>query len=506
MARLQADETLAHNFGRGRQEHLPVIGKMFGVLLVRDQEQRVGYLAGVSGKLANTNVHDFLVPPVFDMLAEESFFLREVEEINKLNKETEEWEKDPSYLALQKRYAQVLQQEEARVLEVKAEVRRNKDIRKTKRQTGTELEEDLIKQSLADKRWMNEELRKSKERIQEIAAELGQYEAKINALKAKRKKRSGEIQEDLFTQYSFLNARGEEKSLWSIFKPTVYGKPPAAAGECATPKLLQYAYRMGYTPLAMAEFWWGASPKSEVRKHAQYYPACRGKCEPILSHMLIGLDVDENPLLTAPDVSMDILYEDAYLAVVNKPSGLLSVPGIHLFDSVYSRLQARWEQNAPLVIHRLDQDTSGILVMARDKEVHKAIQSQFIKRTVEKRYIALLDGQVEDMGGEITLPLRGDLDDRPRQLVCYEHGKHAHTRWENLGHEKGHTRVRFYPLTGRTHQLRVHAAHHEGLNAPIVGDELYGKAAARLCLHAAYLEFYHPIRKERMKFEVAPSF
>lgn len=506
MARLDADEALEHNFGRGKHEHLPLIGKMFGVLLIQDRDGNLGYLCAVSGKLANSNEHSFLVPPVFDMLAEESFFLQEMEVITRLNKETEEWENDPAYIALQARYKTVVQTEEAHVLSVKAEVRRKKELRKKSREENLEQEEELVRQSLADKRGMNEELRASKERVQTIAAELGQYEARINALKAERKKRSAEIQEDLFSQYSFLNAHGEQKSLWSIFKDTVYGKPPAAAGECATPKLLQYAYSQGYRPLAMAEFWWGTSPKSEVRKHGQYYPACRGKCEPILSHMLQGLEVDDNPLLSAADVPMEILYEDPYLAVVNKPSGLLSVPGIHILDSVYSRLKARWDHSAPFVVHRLDQDTSGILVMARDKAVHKAIQSQFIKRTVEKQYIAVLDGVLPESEGEIKLPLRGDLDDRPRQLVCYEHGKYAHTRWEKLRIEENRTVVRFYPLTGRTHQLRVHAAHHEGLNAPIVGDELYGKAAARLCLHAAFLEFYHPIRKERMQFEVSPSF
>lgn len=480
---------------------------MFGVLLIEDKEGKIGYLCGVSGKLGNSNEHEFLVPPVFDMLAEESFFLREVEVINRLNRETEESENEPRYLALQERYRDLNSKEETYVLEVKAEVKRRKEERKKCRESGLGEEEELVRQSLADKRWMNEEIRLSKLRIQEVAAELGQYEAKLAALKAERKRRSAEIQEELFTQYAFLNAEGEEKSLWSIFKPTVYGKPPAAAGECATPKLLQFAYLQGLKPLAMAEFWWGTSPRSEVRKHRHYYPACRGKCEPILSHMLVGLTVEDNPLLTSSEVQMDVLYEDEYLAVVNKPSGLLSVPGIHVFDSVYSRLKARWEQDAPLVIHRLDQDTSGILVMARDKAVHKAIQSQFIRRTVEKQYIALLDGTLEEESGEIKLPLRGDLDDRPRQLVCFEHGKQAHTRWENLGKEgNAQTRVRFYPLTGRTHQLRVHAAHHLGLNAPIVGDELYGKAAARLCLHAAFLAFYHPILKKRMSFEVKPNF
>lgn len=353
---------------------------------------------------------------------------------------------------------------------------------------------------------MNKEVRESKERLHLYKLQIAKTEDQLEDLRRKRKTRSAEIQAELFSQYSFLNKEGKTKSLYDIFRNSPFGKPPAAAGECATPKLLQYAFLNGYEPLAMAEFWWGASPKSEVRKHKHYYGACRGKCEPILGHMLEGIELDPNPLLDTVEKDIEIIYEDDYLAVVNKPSGLLSVPGIQIYDSVYSRLQARWDHEAPLVVHRLDQDTSGILVMARNKNVHKHLQSQFIRRTVIKHYIALLEGHLVEDKGEIHLPLRVDLDDRPRQMVCYEHGKKAHTIWEKIGIEGPYTRVKFFPVTGRTHQLRMHAAHHEGLNAPIKGDDMYGKAAERLCLHAAYLEFLHPVKKERMSFEVKPEF
>jgi tRNA pseudouridine32 synthase/23S rRNA pseudouridine746 synthase len=506
MHRLETDESLEHNFGLGKHEHLPTIGKMFGVLLIKDLEGKIGFLSGVSGKLAGSNEHEFLVPPVFDMLTEEGFFLREIVEINAINEEIERLENDPKFVQLLTEFEELTEQEEKKISTLKETLRGRKAERDRCRKTGEVPEEELVKQSLSDKRLLNKEVRESKERLHLYKLQIAKTEDQLEDLRRKRKTRSAEIQAELFSQYSFLNKEGKTKSLYDIFRNSPFGKPPAAAGECATPKLLQYAFLHGYEPLAMAEFWWGASPKSEVRKHRHYYGACRGKCEPILGHMLEGIELDPNPLLDTVEKDIEIIYEDDYLAVVNKPSGLLSVPGIQIYDSVYSRLQARWDHEAPLVVHRLDQDTSGILVMARNKNVHKHLQSQFIRRTVIKHYIALLEGHLVEDKGEIHLPLRVDLDDRPRQMVCYEHGKKAHTIWEKIGIEGPYTRVKFFPVTGRTHQLRMHAAHHEGLNAPIKGDDMYGKAAERLCLHAAYLEFLHPVKKERMSFEVKPEF
>jgi len=288
----------------------------------------------------------------------------------------------------------------------------------------------------------------------------------------------------------------------------VFGKPPAAAGECATPKLLQYAFLNGLRPVAMAEFWWGAPPKSEIRKHRQFYPACTGKCKPILEHMLEGILVDDNPLLInqGEDRKLEIVYEDDSFVVVNKPAELLSVPGIQIQDSVYTRLKAAFVNIEPLIIHRLDMATSGLLVVAKTKEAHKNIQKQFLKRTVNKRYTALLSKIINKQEGGITLPLRGDLDNRPRQLVCFEFGKKAMTKWKVIETKETTTKVHLWPLTGRTHQLRMHAAHELGLNAPIVGDDLYGTSAERLYLHAAYLEFIHPVTNEKLAFEVVEDF
>lgn len=328
-------------------------------------------------------------------------------------------------------------------------------------------------------------------------------------MKEERKTKSNSLQNQLFDQYQFLNKFNQKKGLLDIFSNTSFQQPPAAAGECAAPKLLQYAFQNELEPICMAEFWWGDSPKSEIRKHGHYYPACTGKCEPILGHMLQGIELNENLLLTQNSQveELDILYQDDDLIVINKPEEFLSVPGIEIKDSVYLRIKQLFPlATGPIIVHRLDMSTSGILVLALNKESHKILQQQFIKRKVEKRYIALLDGNITDNEGFINLPLRVDLDDRPRQMVCYEYGKIAQTKYEVIKRKDNKTLIYFYPITGRTHQLRVHASHVLGLNASIIGDDLYGSKANRLHLHAESLEFTHPKTKEIMKFEVDPNF
>ena len=331
------------------------------------------------------------------------------------------------------------------------------------------------------------------------------FSHKINAIKENRRVKSAELQQQLFENYAFLNQSGELKSLGKIFN----GNPPAGAGECAAPKLLHYAFQHELKPIAMAEFWWGQSPKSEVRKHQQFYPACTGKCEPILAHMLAGIELENNPFLvnSAEGKELEIVFEDDYLVVVNKPSEFLSVPGKQVVDSVYTRMKQQFpDATGPLVVHRLDMSTSGLLLIAKSSEIHKKLQSQFIKRQIKKRYVALLDGILNEDNGIINLPLRVDLDNRPNQIVCYEHGKNAETHWEVVSRINNRTLIYFYPITGRTHQLRVHAAHSLGLNAPIVGDDLYGNKANRLHLHAESITFQHPITKEKMTLSVPADF
>lgn len=332
----------------------------------------------------------------------------------------------------------------------------------------------------------------------------------IEALKEERKQRSIALQQWIFEQFRLRNARGEEQDIYSIFTQTAHRNPPAGTGECAAPKLLQYAYLNNLQPLAIAEFWWGDSPKGEIRRHGHYYPACRQKCEPILNFMLQGLEVEPNPLLTSNTdaTQLETVYEDDFLLVVNKPAGMLSVPGKTGQASVLTLLQERYpDATGPILVHRLDMATSGLLLAAKDKDTHALLQKQFEGRTVKKRYIALLEGipQAEPKGF-IRLPLRPDFDNRPLQMVCYEYGKPAVTRYEIMDTENDRTRMAFYPETGRTHQLRVHAAHPEGLNCPIVGDPLYGQPAERLYLHAERLEFRHPVTGQRMQIQKEAPF
>jgi tRNA pseudouridine32 synthase / 23S rRNA pseudouridine746 synthase len=514
---LTTQAELDHNFGLDKDAQGSAIGKMFGVLIVQDADGRVGYLSAFSGKLANSNDHPRFVPPVFDMLAEDGFFLKEQYVLNDINSRVKQIEANENYIALQQQLKSLAEKTEKELSDFKQQLKANKQERKAQRieQKGklsaeayAEFEAEMIRYSLHDKHRLAILSAECTQQLDELRSQVAQFDNAIEALKQERKERSAALQQQLFEQYAFLDQYGQTKSLHDIFKETVFGVPPSAAGECATPKLLQYAFLNGYKPLAMAEFWWGASPKSEIRMHGQFYPACTGKCKPILKHMLQGIELDDDPLLHNPGElkPLDIVFEDDSFVVVNKPHGLLSVPGVNITDSVYTRLKHLFQGTEPLIIHRLDMATSGLLVVAKTKDAHKHIQKQFLKRTVSKRYTALLSKEIEGTSGEINLPLRGDLDDRPRQLVCFEFGKKAITQWQVVELKDDKTLIHFWPLTGRTHQLRMHAAHELGLNAPIVGDDLYGSPAERLYLHAAHLEFTHPATGEKMTFEVKEDF
>ena len=419
-------------------------GKMFGVLIVRTSNGQMGYLAAFSGNLCGSNSHSFFVPPVYDLLQPD--------------------EDEQAAMIRESQYQ-------------KAEFKR------------------------LERYW--------KERISEVKAELESISSQIESLKAERKNRSAALQQKLFHQFSFLNARGESKNLCAIFEQTIQQIPPAGAGECAAPKLLQYAYLNGLKPIAMAEFWWGESPKTEIRRHGYYYPSCKGKCGPILRHMLQGLDVEPDPLATAPapPKEIEILFEDEWLLVIHKPEGLLSVPGKSEELSAYSLLRARYpEATGPMIVHRLDMATSGLLLVAKTKEVHQHLQAQFESHSIKKQYTALLEGILPTDEGTIDLPICPDLLDRPRQKADRESGKKAVTRYCVIDRKNGRTRIAFFPQTGRTHQLRVHSAHPSGLNCPIAGDELYGKRAERLYLHAERLEFTHPVSGQRIYIEKKADF
>lgn len=509
-----------HNFGLNSTDTGIVIGKMFGVLVVENSKNEIGFLAAYSGKLADSNEHSYFVPPVFDMLTKDGFYRPEEEIVSNLNTQLEELEKNEDFKRLKVYVETESKIAKNEIEEAKKELARKKRERKIKRNlaaikiTNNELSEtefENLKEELKDESLKQQYFFKKlqiswQERLESAETQLKVFTDKITELKNERKQRSNQLQQRLFDNYKFLNAKGEYKSLQTIFSKELKIAPPAGAGECAAPKLLHYAYKNNLKPIALGEFWWGQSPKSEIRKHAEFYPSCRSKCEPILGFMLEGLEVEENPMLTNPaeGKELEIVYEDDYLLLVNKPSEFLSVAGKNITDSVQTRMQKIYP-NAMLV-HRLDQSTSGLLLVAKDKETYHHLQSQFIKRTVSKRYLALLDGVLEKKTGLIDLPLRVDLDNRPHQLVCYKHGKPAQTRYDVLEIKDGTTRVHFYPLTGRTHQLRVHAAHQNGLNAPIIGDDLYGKKTNRLHLHAQFLKFMHPVTKKYMSFKVDADF
>lgn len=294
------------------------------------------------------------------------------------------------------------------------------------------------------------------------------------------------------------NRLEEQRSLGAFFPES----PPAGAGCCAAPKLIDYANKGGLQILAMTEFWWGHPPPDIVRHHGHFYPACRGKCGPILPFLLEGTAVEERPepfVLPAGD-ELEVIYEDSDLLLINKPSGLLSVPGKLITDSVLTRLRKRLpDASGALLLHRLDLSTSGLLLAAKSATIYKRLQQQFMRREIKKTYIAVLDGELKQGSGVINLPLRVDLDDRPRQMVCDSFGKAALTRWQRLSVAQGKTRVNLYPETGRTHQLRVHASHVRGLNLPVVGDELYGQPKERLMLHACELTFLHPVTRRSLR-------
>ena len=486
-------------------------GKMFGVLIVRTSSGQTGYLAAFSGNLCGSNSHSFFVPPVYDLLKPDGFFKIEEEQISAINHQIGQLQNCDRYLELQQKMERETASSQQALSEARKVLKAAKEKREQRRLHRPNENEQaaMIRESQYQKAEFKRLERYWKEQISEIKTEMESFSSRIEALKAERRNRSAALQQKLFQQFNFLNAKGETKNLCAIFEETVQKTPPAGAGECAAPKLLQYAYLSGLSPIAMAEFWWGESPKTEIRHHGYYYPSCRGKCEPILRHMLQGLDVEPAPSerYSLSQNMPEILFEDQWLLVLHKPEGVLSVPGKSEEQSIYSLLRARYPKaTGPLVVHRLDMATSGLLLAAKTQEVHRHLQAQFENRSIKKRYIALLDGILPEEEGVIDLPICPDYLDRPRQMVNEELGKTAITRYQVMDRRNGQTRIAFFPLTGRTHQLRVHAAHPLGLNCPIVGDELYGRKAERLYLHAEYLEFIHPVSGQRMVIEKKAEF
>ena len=480
-------------------------GKMFGVLIVQTEDGSIGYLTAFSGILAGKNIHPYFVPPVYDLLQPQGFFKIEEENISAINRRIHRLEENKKYIDLRSNLTQTTQSAQDALSIAKIQLKEAKDKRELLRKTGqldAKEEADLIRESQFQKAEYKRLERSWKDKIASLQVETGNWEKQIQELKAERKVRSAALQQQLFEQFRILNYRGEAITLCDIFEQTVHKTPPAGAGECAAPKLLQQAYLHHWKPIAMAEFWWGNSPKNEVRHHGYYYPACKGKCEPILRHMLQGLEVEANPIQQEAErgnEKLNIVYEDQWLLIINKPAGMLSVPGKERQTSIYDLAREAYpEAEGPMIVHRLDMATSGLLIIAKDKKTHQHLQAQFKNRSIRKKYIALLDGVVLEDEGTIELPLCPNPLDRPRQMVDTQYGKPAITYYQVLERTDKYTRIAFYPHTGRTHQLRVHAAHPSGLHCPIIGDELYGKKDKRLYLHAESIEFTHPVNGQSM--------
>lgn len=326
-----------------------------------------------------------------------------------------------------------------------------------------------------------------------------QREAEISAMPPGPAKSaaSAELQDWIFSQYRVLNALGEELSVKEIF--ALRGLvPPGGTGDCAAPKLLNHAFRLGLRPLSMGEFWYGASPEGEVREQGRFYPSCTGKCGPLLSWMMRGLEVDPNPLDYGFDSPAEprVAFADDDIIAVDKPGGMLSVPGRTEAKSLLEWLRERYGSSVESC-HRLDMDTSGWMVFARNLPSKVELERQFASRKTDKYYRARLVGGPwkRALKGTVALPLASDYYDRPRQIVDPEGGKKAITEYEVLEIlPDGEVEILFHPLTGRTHQLRVHSAHVGGLGHPVKGDRLYGAAEqdGRLWLRACRLVFSHP--------------
>lgn len=496
-------------------------GKMLGVLVVRDSNGVLGFLAGFSGLAGGLNKISGFVPPVIDLADPQGHFKTEegkISHINYLIKTiSESSEAGNARIALdaatdEKICALSQMKEKMKLSKIRREeIRSHTD--------NPEILSELVKESQFEKASLKRLAAYHDSKILKAREAADIISFRIEALKQERARRSEALQKWIFENAFVENARGDRKNISDIFasKGLV---PPGGTGECAAPKLLHYAYTHKLSPISMGEFWFSHENtaecpcvEKETRLHGRFYPSCTGKCGPLLEFMLAGLDVEQNPLLKKDlnfeDIS--IIYEDNDLIAVNKPSGVLSTPGKTGSKSVLEILEAGGKH--VLSVHRLDMETSGVLVFAKKENICKALQKEFASRTVEKEYIALLEtglGLKAGTKGRISLPLCADYNDRPRQKADSQKGKEAITEYEIISADNDSARILFKPVTGRTHQLRVHSAHTSGLSIPIKGDRLYGSTqgigTGRLFLHSSSVSFTHPVSGLKIKIAVSPDF
>lgn len=518
-------------------------GKMFGVLIVENAKpepgaSEIGYLAAYSGQIGGRSDWDDFVPAVFDYLQSDGYFKTHEAEISDINQRIKQLEGNEHIKEAKSLILQLQEERKQTIAAYQEKMKEAKAKRDARRKTGNltpEEEAEMVKES----QFMKAELRRLKKSLSEkttLETEYEVFQADILRLKQLRKTLSDALQQWLFSQFRMQNHEGKMKDLLEIFRDAALRDypqatlttsriaalkmvPPAGSGECCEPKLLQYAYLHGYKPLQMAMFWWGESPKEEIRHHLQFYPACNGKCKPILHWMLPDRVFDSK---IAEKQALETLYEDDQLAVIHKPSGLLSVPGRDSSQpSVYSIMRKKYPTaSSPLIVHRLDMATSGLMIIAKTDFAYHRLQKEFLHHRVQKKYIAIIgckdqeacdkiwDSSIASGKQKISLPLMPDYLDRPRQIVNHAQGKEAITEYEVLDRiDATHLRLALYPKTGRTHQLRVHCAHHEGLNAPILGDPLYGnEKASRLHLHAEEITFEHPLTGKEINIKREADF
>ena len=529
-------------------------GKMFGVLIVENVKTdtdvpKWGYLAAYSGQIGGRSDWEDFVPAVFDYLQPDGYFKTHEAEISRINQSISHLEKDERMKEARTLIRQLQEERKLTIAAYQEKMKEAKAKRDSRREAGN-LSEAEEAEMIRESQFMKAELRRLKKSLSEKTAletEFEDYQENILRLKQLRKQLSDALQQWLFSQFRMLNQEGESKDLLEIFRDEALKEypqaaiatsriaalkmvPPAGSGECCEPKLLQYAYQHGYKPLQMAMFWWGESPKEEIRHHLQFYPACNGKCKPIL-HWMLPPSVFESPASAENGIGgqkgpspkqvemlyeqVETLYEDCELTVIHKPAGLLSVPGKDAAQpSVYALMRRKYpEATGPLIVHRLDMATSGLMIIAKTEFAYHRLQKEFLNHRVQKKYIAIISekdilGRDIPEKGIISLPLLPDYLNRPRQIVNHEQGKEAITEYEILERIDGsHLRIALYPKTGRTHQLRVHCAHQEGLNAPILGDPLYGnEKAARLHLHAEEITFEHPLTGKKITIKRKADF